>query len=90
MTPTESKILEFVGKEFLHGETAGLTVQTRLLELNIVDSLGIMELLAFIERDLGTTIPVEDIGPDSLQDVSTIAALVDQKRGTSPRPHDEH
>ena len=81
MTPTEHNILDFVGREFLHGETAGLTVQTKLLELNILDSLGVMVLLAFIEKDLNVIIDLEDISADTLQDVSTIAALVDGRRG---------
>ena len=81
MTPTERKVLDFVGKEFLQGETAGLTVQTKLLELNVLDSLAVMVLLSFIEKDLGVVINLEDIGADSLRDVSTIAALVDEKLG---------
>ena len=80
MTATEQQVFDFVARQFLQGESAGLTLQTRLLELNIIDSLGVMVLLAFIERDLGVLIELEDISAGTLQDVSSIAALVDARR----------
>ena len=70
----------FVGQEFLHGDMAGLTTETRLLELNIIDSLGIITLLAFIENELGVIIPPEDVEPANLQSVKAIAAVVDARR----------
>ena len=44
----------------------------------IVDSLGIMRLVSFIEEEFDVEVPEEDLVPEHFQNVSRLAAFVDQ------------
>lgn len=49
---------------------------TSLLEAGILDSLGVMQLVAFLERRYGLAIAEEDMVPENLASVDGIAGLV--------------
>lgn len=67
--------------EFLDGNGAGLTDETRLVEEEIIDSLGIFLLLGFIKENLGVEIDPEDVTLENFASVNAIASLVERKRG---------
>lgn len=80
MTETESALFEFIVNEKLKGDNSGLALDTPLLSLNILDSFGIMVVLAFIENDLGVMIAPEDFDKESFGTIGNIAALVDSQK----------
>ena len=47
-----------------------------LLEDGLVDSLGVMRLIAFIEAEFGYTVPPEDVTVDSFMSVSAIVTYL--------------
>jgi len=49
-----------------------------LLEDGLVDSLGVMRLIAFIETSFGYTVPPEDVTVDSFMSVSAIVAYLQE------------
>jgi acyl carrier protein len=51
-----------------------LTADTEILESKLIDSFGILQLIADIEQKLGINILTEDL---TLENFSTIAAIVD-------------
>ena len=51
-----------------------LTAQTEILESNLVDSFGLMQLIADIEQKLNINIRTEDM---TLENFSTISAMMD-------------
>ena len=50
-----------------------------LLEDGLVDSLGIMRLIAYIEGEFGYSVPPEDVTVDSFMSVSAIVAYLRSK-----------
>ena len=52
----------------------------QLVESGIVDSLGIMSLLSFLEEKFSVQIPSEDLSPENFASVSTITALIERQR----------
>ena len=52
-----------------------------LLDSGILDSLGIMTLLSFIESSFGVHIPVEQIEPANFETVTSISVLIASMRG---------
>jgi acyl carrier protein len=50
-----------------------------LLEQGIIDSLGLMKLVDFMEKNFGIKIIDEDIVPDNFQSLSSMARLVEQQ-----------
>ncbi|RMD65648.1 acyl carrier protein [Candidatus Parcubacteria bacterium] len=52
-----------------------------LVELGIVDSLGILRLIAFMEEQFGISIPPEKVVPENFNSISALSALVEQLKG---------
>ena len=55
-----------------------------LLEAGLINSTGILELVAFIETDFGIPVADAEIVPENLNSIATIAAYVAGKRSTPP------
>ncbi len=52
-----------------------------LLAAEVLDSLGITELVAFLEAKFGISIDDEDLTPENFRTVDGIAAFVSRKGG---------
>ena len=57
-----------------------LTSEYRLIDEEVVDSLGIMRIVLFLERDLGVEMNDEDLVADNFATVGNIAAFVQSRR----------
>jgi len=51
-----------------------------LLEQGIVDSLGILKLVSFIEKTYGIKVLDEDVIPDNFHSLSSMVKFVEEKR----------
>jgi acyl carrier protein len=54
-----------------------LTKNTQLLEQKVIDSLGMLELIAFIEETYRIEIPDEDIIPDHFGTIEKLARYIE-------------
>lgn len=61
------------------------SVETDLLETGLLDSLLIVDLLLHIERELGRSLPMEDLELEDFRTLATIARCVARKGKVSPR-----
>lgn len=52
-----------------------------LLASDILDSLGIMELVAFLEEKEGIRVTDDDLTPENFQTVDSIVVFVERKKG---------
>jgi acyl carrier protein len=50
-----------------------------LLAADLIDSLGITELVSFLERTYGIKVSDDQLTPENFQTIEKIAALVDQR-----------
>ena len=50
---------------------------TPLLEQGLLDSLGLMKLVAFLERRYQLVVPEEEIAPDNFRSLAAIRKLID-------------
>ena len=48
-----------------------------LLELGIIDSLGLMKLISFMEETFAIRIPDEEVVPENFQSLTRMARLVE-------------
>ena len=46
-----------------------------------MDSLGVFELIAFLEKSFGVTIPLDEVVLENFTSIDAIAAYVATKRG---------
>jgi acyl carrier protein len=75
-------VKEFILAEFLPGEPAeNLEDSTPLIAGAIVDSIGIMKLVLFIQERFGVEIEPHEMSADSLGTVDDIVRNVSEKTG---------
>ena len=88
MIDVTGRIRGFIRQELRYDEAGdeGLTDETPLLENGIIDSLGLMELVAFIEEEFGVEIDDADIRVEHFRTVSDIARLVERLTGSERDP----
>lgn len=79
-------IREFVIKTFLRGnKSTRLSDDSSFFEEGIIDSLGALELITFIEETYGFKMEDSDLVPENLDSVNNLAAYVNSKlAGTGP------
>jgi acyl carrier protein len=78
---TESHIRTFVAASFgFRGATAEMDGQIDLLEGGILDSTGVLEVVAFLEEELDVKVSDEEMIPDNFASIARITAFVDRKR----------
>jgi len=84
MTDIEQKVRQFIEDNFLFREDrAALSASESLLEAGLIDSTGILELVAFIESEFQIQMADADIVPANLDSISTIIAYVASKQAKS-------
>jgi len=73
-------IRSFIVESFLLGHDSGFDNSESLLESGIIDSTGIMHVVAFLEETFGVAIEDDDLVADNLDSVERIAGFVGRKR----------
>lgn len=76
----ENKIKSYIAKNLLFsGDEFKYSNDVSFLEEGIVDSLGVMELVSFVEDQFGVTVDDQEITPDNFDSVSKLAVYVQSK-----------
>ena len=75
------QIRAFILENYLFtDDKSALGLDDSLLERGIVDSTGMLEIIFFIEEQLGVKVKDEEMVPGNLDGVNKIAAFVQSKR----------
>lgn len=75
------RVQKFILENYLFtSDTSALAPDDSLLGRGIVDSTGMLEIIMFIEEQLGVTVKDEEMIPENLDSVNRIAAFVESKR----------
>ena len=72
-------IRRYIVEKFPLAKKRGLNHTDSLLETGILDSMGVLELVEFIEGEFRISVTDEDLLPDNFQSIERIAAFVQQK-----------
>lgn len=73
-------IRSFIVESFLLGQDTGFGDGESLLESGIIDSTGIMHVVAHLEETYGIAIEDDDLVADNLDSVERIAGFVGRKQ----------
>jgi len=80
LTPTETMVRDFVIQEVLYDkELRDLGAEDSLLESDLLDSIAIMQIVAFCEQVFEISIPEEELMPDHFENVRAIGKLVERR-----------
>ncbi len=75
---TQELISHFIAKEFLQdtSKVSEIPEDLNLIDAGIVDSLGLLRIVAFLEEELQVVIEPEDMVPENLNSISAITNMV--------------
>jgi len=77
---TEDIVRNFILEQFYVADPAELTVDASLIDTGIVDSMGMLDVILFLETSMGISISDTDTTPANLETIGRIAAFVERKR----------
>lgn len=78
----ERQIRSFIAENFIlaSGDAATIAADESLTKLGLIDSTGVLELIAFLEQEFSLSIGDEETVPENLDSVERIVAFVERKR----------
>ena len=91
MHSVENEVRSFVVDNFLFGEgESELKNEDSLLANGLIDSTGILELVAFIQQKFHVVVHDNEIMPENLDSIDKITTFVSRKNGASNHPNGKH
>ena len=80
----ENQIKDFIAENLLFSDNGfRYSDQTSFLEEGIVDSIGVLELVAFVEENFSFTVDDMDVTPDNFDSVEKLGVYIRSKQGTA-------
>ena len=87
MSDIAREIKEFVVANFLFGqEGSGLSDQQSFLETGIIDSTGVLELVAFVEQRYGISVGDRELLPENLDSIHNLTGFIGRKLAAQGEP----
>lgn len=80
------QIRNFIKDTFIHEDLGAFSDDLSLVETGVIDSLGILKVLLYIERTFGFKVPEQDVVPDYFESVHAIAAYVNDHLAGMGKP----
>lgn len=80
------ELRDFIVENFLFGDELRFSDADSFLKQGIIDSTGVVEIIAFIEERYGIKVEDDEIAPDNLDSIEKLSRFIDRKaRITQPR-----
>jgi acyl carrier protein len=87
MTMVEQEIRTFLAENFSLGrDITNLAGTQSLTERGFIDSVGIVEVLTFLENQYGIQISDEETVPENIDTIDNIVRFIAMKRGGTEAP----
>jgi acyl carrier protein len=75
----EDRIREFILKQFPLARKNGLNPEEKWLETGMIDSLGILDLVNFLEAEFSLGVSDEELQPENFKSLAAVADFVRMK-----------
>lgn len=77
----EQQIKTYIAENFMFSSNGfHLDEDESFLDAGVVDSLGVLELVTFVEETFGVQVSDEEIVPDNFDSVNNLAAYIGRKQ----------
>jgi len=73
-------IERFILDDLLHGGRKAITLDEPLISSGVIDSLGMLKLIGFLEQEMGLTIGDGEVSPENFETLRKIQQFVDGKK----------
>lgn len=79
----ESKIRSFLVTSFgYRGATADLGAEVPLLDVGILDSTAVLEIVSFFEQELRIEVADDEMVPENFGSIARLASYVERKKSS--------
>jgi len=75
----ETEIRTFLSENFPLSASGTLDREQSLVESGVIDSLGVLELVEFVEEKYDFRIPEEELLPENLDSIGNISRFIENK-----------
>jgi acyl carrier protein len=75
----QKELRQFIASE-LGRDVSGVEDGESLLEAGVIDSMGVLELVSFIEKQYRIAVAEDEMMPENFDSVDAIAAFIDRRR----------
>lgn len=89
MNATTKDLREFIKETFLFGQEITFSDDDSFLEMGIIDSTGVLELVTFLEDRFDINVVDDELVPENLDSINSLAGFVRGKL-SRPLPLDDH
>lgn len=83
--PVMIRIKTFLVEHFPSARHHSLGEDEHLLANGILDSLGVLDVVGYLEKEFGISISDEDLVPEHFETLRRMAAFVEEKRSVGSR-----
>lgn len=83
MNPIAATLRRFVEENFLFGQKATFADEASFLDLGIIDSTGVLELVSFLEKTYGFQLDDDELVPENLDSIVNLVRYVEAKQAAA-------
>jgi acyl carrier protein len=76
----KARVRKHIAETILMTSNLSVSDDDSLLEHNVLDSLAVLDLTEFLQKEFEIKIDAEELLPENLDSLNRIAAFVEQKR----------
>ena len=80
MNALTTDLRQFVIDNFLFGTDSEFSNDDSFLEMGIIDSTGVLELIAHVETTYGLKIEDDELLPENLDSIDSLVSFLNRKR----------
>lgn len=81
MDDIAQRLRQFITENFLFGAEVAFADDDSLIGTGIIDSTGVLELIAHLEGEYDITLDDTELVPENLDAISNLVRFIDAKRG---------
>ena len=81
MESNEARLRDFVLKTFPLARKNGIKEGEKWLETGVMDSLGILDLVQFLEKEFAIQVSDDELLPENFESLSAVVSFVNSRQG---------
>jgi acyl carrier protein len=86
-TMIEQQVRIFIIENFLFGQDGGLKDGDSFLQGAVIDSTGVLQLVAYLEETYGIAVEDEEVTPENMDSISNVSAYLRRKLKDAAKAH---
>ena len=76
----QQRVKQFIVENFYVSDPSQISDDTLLVTTGVIDSTGMLEMIAFLEESFGIAIADHEMTPENLESIERMAAFVTRKK----------